>query len=46
MTHGCHPDACFRFNPQGISRKSFKWRKKIYSKARLIRLCGGWRRWR
>jgi hypothetical protein len=46
MTHGCCLDAYFRFNPRGMSKESCKWRAKTYSKARLIRLCGGWRRWR
>jgi hypothetical protein len=46
MIHGRHQDTYFRFNPQGTSKDSCKWRTKIYSKARLIRLCGGWRRWR
>jgi hypothetical protein len=31
--------------PRGTSKKSCKWRRKTYSKARSIRLCGGWRRW-
>jgi hypothetical protein len=44
MTHERHPDAYFRFNPRGTSKESSKWRRKTYSKARLIRLCGGWRR--
>jgi hypothetical protein len=30
----------------GTSKESFKWRKKTYSRARSIRLCEGWRRWR
>jgi hypothetical protein len=46
MTRGRHPDTYFWFNPQGTSKESCKWRRKTYSKARLIRLCGGWRRWR
>jgi hypothetical protein len=31
---------------RGMSKESFKSRRKTYSKARSIRLCGGWRRWR
>jgi hypothetical protein len=46
ITRWRHPDAYFRFNPRGTSKESCKWRRKIYSKARSIRLCGGWRRWR
>jgi hypothetical protein len=46
MTHGHHPDAYFRFNPRGTSKESCKWRRKTYLKARSIRLCRGWRRWR
>jgi hypothetical protein len=37
MIHGCHPDAYFRFNPQGTSKESCKWRSWIYSKTRLTR---------
>jgi hypothetical protein len=32
--------------PTGTSKESYKWRRKTYSMARSIRLCGGWRRWR
>jgi hypothetical protein len=46
MTRGRHSDAYFRFNPQGTSKESCKWRRKTCSKARSIRLCGSWRRWR
>jgi hypothetical protein len=28
MTHGCHPDAYFWFNPRETSRESCKWRRK------------------
>jgi hypothetical protein len=46
MIRGRHPDAHFWFNPRGTWKESCKWRKKTYSKARSIRLCGGGRRWR
>jgi hypothetical protein len=46
MTHGRHPDAYFQFNPRGTSKKSCKWRRKTFLKARSIHSCGGWRRWR
>jgi hypothetical protein len=46
MTRGRHPDAYFRFNPRGTSKDSCKWRRKTYSKAISIHLCGGWRGWR
>jgi hypothetical protein len=46
MTHGRRPNAYFRFNPLGTVKEPCKWRRKTYSKARLIHLCGGWRRWR
>jgi hypothetical protein len=36
MTHGRHPDAYFRFNPQGTSKESCKWRRKTFLKARSI----------
>jgi hypothetical protein len=34
------------FNPRGTSKESCKWRRRTYSKARSIHLCGDWRRWR
>jgi hypothetical protein len=46
MTRRHHLDAYFRFNPRGTSKESCKWRRKTYSRARLIHLCRGWRRWR
>jgi hypothetical protein len=36
MTHGCHLDAYFRFNPWGTSKESCKWRRRTYLKARSI----------
>jgi hypothetical protein len=45
VTRGRHPNAYFRFNPQGTSKESCKWRSKTYSKARSIHSCGGWKRW-
>jgi hypothetical protein len=41
MTCGRRPDVYFRFNPQGTSKESCKWRRKTYLKARSIYLCGG-----
>jgi hypothetical protein len=39
-------DAYIRFNLRGTSKESCKWRRMTYLRARLIHLCGGWRRWR
>jgi hypothetical protein len=32
--------------PTGNVKESCKWRRKTYSKSRLIRSCEGWRIWR